>query len=62
VAIPGYRQHQAGSPCALLEGRNVYELRITKAAEVYAGERVRVSGMLDEKTKRIAVESISPAR
>jgi hypothetical protein len=47
---------------ALLSGKNVYVLSDQKAGEKYAGEKVKVTGTLDEKSKTIQVQSISPAK
>ena len=43
----------------LLEGKNVYTLSDQAAAEKLAGEKVRVVGRLDAKTKTIQVQSIA---
>jgi hypothetical protein len=47
---------------ALLEGKNVWTLSDQKAGDKYAGQKVTVTGSLDEKTKTIQVESIAPSR
>jgi hypothetical protein len=51
---------KAGSQYALVEGGNVYVLSNAKAADAFAGQKVKVSGTLDAKTKTIQVEAISP--
>jgi hypothetical protein len=53
---------KAGSQYALLEGKNLYTLSHAKAPDTYAGQRVRVSGTLDEKTRTIQVESIAAVK
>lgn len=53
---------QMGSKYVLVVGgKNVYQLSDQKAPEPFAGDRVRVSGTLDAKTKTIQVASIKPA-
>jgi len=52
---------KAGAEWALVEGGNVYVLSNAKAADAFAGQKVKVSGTLDEKTKTIQVDAISPA-
>jgi hypothetical protein len=47
---------------ALLVGKSVYTLSDQKAGDKYAGEKVKVTGTLDEKSKTIQVQSISPAK
>ncbi len=53
---------KAGSAYALLDGGKVYELANAKAADTFAGQKVKVSGTLDEKTNIISVDSISAAK
>jgi len=52
---------KAGSQYALVEGGNVYLLGNTKAADAFAGQKVKVSGTLDAKTNTIQVDAIVPA-
>jgi len=51
-----------GAEYVLAEGTNVYTLSDQKAPEKFAGQRVRVTGTLDSKTKKIQVQSISSAK
>ena len=51
-----------GSRYVLLDGKNVYGLSDQKAPEKFAGQKVRVVGTLDAKTKEIQVESIAATR
>ena len=44
----------------LLDAKNAYTLSDQAAAEKLAGEKVRVVGRLDAKTKTIQVQSIEP--
>ena len=46
----------------LLDGKNVYTLSDQAAADKLAGEKVRVVGRLDAKTKTIQVQSIAAAK
>ena len=46
----------------LAVGNDVYVLSDQKAGDKYAGAKVTVAGTLDEKTKTIQVESITPAK
>jgi hypothetical protein len=50
-----------GAAYVLDDGKNVYALDDEKKAEPFAGEKVRVVGTLDAKSKRIHVESIAAA-
>ncbi len=50
------------SACLLDDGANVYRLSGQKAAERFAGQKVSVTGTLDEKTRTIRVESITAAK
>jgi len=43
---------------ALYDGKNVYVLSDQKTPESLAAQKVKVTGMLDEKTKTIAVQKI----
>ena len=52
---------KAGSQYALVEGGNVYVLGNAKAADAFAGQKVKVSGTLDTKTNTILVDSIAAA-
>ena len=47
---------------ALHDGRNTYVLSDQQTPEKFAAQRVRVKGVLYEKTKIIKVESIEAAR
>lgn len=51
-----------GASYVLLDGKTVYVLSDQKTPDRFAGQKVTVVGTLDEKTKAIQVESISPAR
>jgi hypothetical protein len=51
-----------GALYVLLAGKTVYNLSNQQLPERFAGERVRVIGVLDAKTKTIAVDSINPAK
>ncbi len=51
-----------GSKYALLVGKNVYTLSDQKTPDQYAGAKVKVTGMLDEKTSTITVDKIEPAK
>jgi len=46
---------------ALFDGTAVMKLSDQKAGAKYAGQRVRVSGMYDEKSKSLKTISIEPA-
>jgi len=52
---------KAGSQYALVEGGNVYVLGNAKAADAFAGQKVKVSGTLDTKTNIIVVDAITAA-
>jgi hypothetical protein len=52
---------KAGSQYALVEGGNVYVLGNAKAADAFAGQKVKVSGTLDTKTNTILVDAITAA-
>lgn len=51
-----------GATYVLNDGHHVYSLSDEKASEKFAGQRVRVVGVLDAKTMTIRVESIAPAK
>ena len=52
---------KAGSQWALVEVGGVYVLSNTKAADAFAGRKVRVSGTLDAKAATIQVDAITAA-
>jgi hypothetical protein len=47
---------------ALYDGKNVYTLSDQQTPEKFAAERVKVTGVLNQKTKIIKVEKIEAAR
>lgn len=51
-----------GATYVLYDGTNVYELSDQKTPEKFAAQRVRVTGTVDAKTKKIAVTSITAAK
>jgi hypothetical protein len=51
-----------GATFALYDGKSTYELSDQKAPAAFAGRKVTVTGRLDEKAKRIIVESIAAAK
>jgi hypothetical protein len=51
-----------GTKYALLEGTNVYTLSDQKTPEKFAGQKVKVMGTLDAKTKTLQVTSIVAAK
>ena len=51
-----------GAEYVLVDGTNVYSLSDQKRPEKFAGQRVRIAGTLDAKTKTIQVKSISAAK
>lgn len=51
-----------GAEYVLYDGKQVYTLSDQKAAEKFAGQKVKVLGTLDAKTKKILVESITAAK
>jgi hypothetical protein len=51
-----------GATYVLYSGTDVYELSDQRTPEKFAGEKVRVTGTLDAKTKTIRVDSITAAR
>jgi hypothetical protein len=50
-----------GASYVLVAGRNVYVLSDQEAPEPLAGQRVKVAGTLDAKTRTIRVRSITAA-
>jgi hypothetical protein len=46
----------------LYDGRNLYTLSDQQTPEKFAGQNVRVTGTLDDKTKTIQVDSIAAAK
>jgi|SRR5690348_3830143 hypothetical protein len=51
-----------GADYVLYDGKNAYTLSDQKTPEKFAGQKVRVVGTLDAKTKKIQVESITAAK
>jgi hypothetical protein len=51
-----------GASYVLFDGKNAYTLSDQKSPEKFAGQKVRVVGTLDTKTKTIQVSSISSAK
>jgi len=51
-----------GAEYVLADGKNVYTLSDQKTPEKFAGQRVRVNGTLDAKTRAITVQSITLAK
>lgn len=51
-----------GATYVLFDGKEVYTFSDQAAPEKFAGQRVRVTGMLDAKTKTIRMESIAAAK
>ena len=51
-----------GAEYVLADGTNVYTLSDQKAPEKFAAKKVRVTGTLDAKTKRIQVASMTLAQ
>jgi len=50
-----------GASYVLLDGKNVYVLSDQKTPDQWAGQKVRVVGTLDAKTKVLQVQSMSAA-
>ncbi len=50
-----------GSKYALFDGKNVYVLSDQKTPEQFAGQKAKVTGALNEKTKILKVDSIAAA-
>ena len=46
----------------LYDGKTTYGLSDQKTPDKFAGQKVRVTGTLDAKTRKIAVESIAAAK
>ena len=53
---------KAGSKYALFDGTNTYVLSDQKTPEQFAGQKVRITGTLFEKTKILKVDSIAAGR
>ena len=51
-----------GASYVLLDGKQIYTLSDQKLPEKFAGQKVKVVGTLDAKTRKITVESISAAK
>src|SRR5512143_1473978 len=51
-----------GALYVLYDGKEVYTLSDQQTPEKFAGKRVTVTGVLDAKTKKIQVDSISAAK
>lgn len=51
-----------GASYVLVDGKDVYALSDQKAADTFAGQKVKVVGTLDAKTRTIRVESIAAAK
>ncbi len=51
-----------GSKYALFDGKNTYVLSDQKTPEQFAGQRVKITGTLYEKTKILKVDSIAADR
>jgi hypothetical protein len=51
-----------GAAYVLYDGKDVYTLSDQRTPEKFAGQKVRVIGTLDTKTKTIQVDSITVAR
>jgi hypothetical protein len=51
-----------GAQYVLYDGKAAYGLSDQKAPEKFAGQRVRVTGTLDAKTKKITVTSIAATK
>src|SRR3984893_4559888 len=51
-----------GATYVLDDGKNVYTLSDQRTPEKFAGQKVRVIGTLDAKTKTIRVDSIAAVR
>ena len=47
---------------ALHDGKNLYRLSDQQTPEAFAGKKVRVTGVLSEKTKILQVDKIEPAK
>lgn len=51
-----------GSSYVLYDGKNTYELSNQKMPDQFAGQKVKVVGTLDPKTKKIQEDSITAAK
>jgi hypothetical protein len=51
-----------GVPYVLVNGKTIYNLTGQQTLQKFAGQRVRVVGTLDPKTRTIAVDSVTAAR
>ncbi len=51
-----------GAAYVLYDGKDVYKLSDQRTPEKFAGQKVRVIGTLDTKTKTIQVDSITAAK
>ena len=51
-----------GASYVLYDGKDTYTLSDQRSPEKFAGQKVRVTGKLDAKTKIIQVASITPAK
>ena len=51
-----------GATYILFDGKEAYDLSDQKTPQKFAGKKVTVVGSLDEKTKKIQVESITAAK
>jgi hypothetical protein len=51
-----------GATYVLYDGKEVYALSDQRTPEKFAGQKVRVTGTLDAKTKTIQVDSISASK
>ena len=51
-----------GAMYGLYDGKNFYALSDQKASEKFTGQKVKIKGTLDAKTRTIQVESIVAAR
>ena len=51
-----------GASYVLVDGDNIYVLSDQQTPEKFAGQKVRVVGTLDAKSKKIQVESITAAK
>jgi hypothetical protein len=53
---------KSGSKYALLVGKEVYTLSDQQTPGKFAGEKVKITGTLDQKTKTLAVDTIEAAK
>ena len=51
-----------GAPYVLYDGKDAYTLSDQETPSKFAGQKVRVTGMLDARTKTIKVDSITAAK